>query len=260
MFLFIVLLVILLLWIAGFLLATDFAVSLKDARQFHRVLAIFPHADDETISCGGFLHRISRRGSIITLVLLTRGERGTSQATHNESLKDIRTKEAQTVAALLGISRLIQEDFGDGILCEKRQELTTFIATTIEQEKPDLLITYDLAGLYGHADHITCSEIITALKKDRFPEVPLWYVTFPKRMLARIKPPEHMTVDPLFREKQALPTHKVFIGFSVLPKIKSWYTYQSQRTSLTKGINKFLPIWFLWFFLSLVLFEYFSEQ
>ncbi len=256
----IILLVVLFLWIAGFLLVTDFAVPLKDARQFQRVLVIFPHADDEAISCGGFLHRVSGRGNAVTLVILTKGERGPSHAIYGESLKDIRTREAQAVTALLGISKFIQEDFGDGTLHEKRQELTTFIATTIEQEKPDLLITYDLAGFYGHTDHITCSEIITELKKARFPEVPLWYVTFPKSVLARVKLPEQMAGDAFFREKQALPTHKVFIGTSVFPKIKSWYTYKSQIASLTNDISKFVSIWFLWFFLSLVLFEYFAEQ
>jgi LmbE family N-acetylglucosaminyl deacetylase len=255
----IMLLIIPLIWIIGLLLVTDFSVPLKNARQFHRVLVIFPHADDEAISCGGFLHRISRRGSTVTLALLTRGERGSSYETHNESLKDVRTKEAQAVSRLLGISRLIQEDFGDGILHEKKQELTTFIALTIEQEKPDLLITYDLAGLYGHTDHITCSELITELHKARFPEVPLWYVTFPKRVLTRVKPPEDIATDPLFRAKQAFPTHKIFIGSSVLPKIQAWYTYKSQLLSLIKGVSKFIPLWLLWFFLSLVLFEYFAE-
>ncbi len=249
-------LIILIIWIAGFLLATDFAVPLRSVRRFHHVLVIFPHADDETISCGGSLHNLSVGGSAITLVILTKGEKGMPRATLNRSLKDIRTREAQTVISILGISKLIQEDFGDGQLQEKRQELTTFIATIIEQEKPDLLITYDLAGFYGHADHIICSEIITELKKTRFPEVSLWYVTFPKRVLARVKPPEDMVTDPHFQEKRASPTHKIFIGASVFPKIKSWYTYKSQRASLTKDMGKFLPIWFL---LSMVLFEYFAE-
>jgi LmbE family N-acetylglucosaminyl deacetylase len=259
MILLIVLFVIPLLWVIGFLLATDFAVPLKDARQFRRILVIFPHADDEAISCGGFLHRISRRGCEVTLAILTRGERGIPSTSGNGSLVDIRVREAQAVSAILGISKLIQEDLGDGALHDKRQKLTTFIALLIEQEKPDLLITYDLAGLYGHTDHITCSEIITELKRASFPELPLWYVTFPPKMLARVKPPDDMTVDVLFREKQAFPTHKVFIGASVFPKIKAWYTYQSQLSSLTKGIAKFVPIWSLWFPLSLMLFEYFAE-
>ncbi|HLX57857.1 MAG TPA: PIG-L family deacetylase [Ktedonobacteraceae bacterium] len=254
----IILLIISLLWVIGFLLVTDFSVPLRDARQFHRVLVIFPHADDEAITCGGSLHHFSAGESAVTLVILTRGERGPN-ATRNGNLKDIRTREAQAVTTILGISRLIQEDFGDSELHNKKQELTDFIAALIEEEQPDLLITYDLSGLYGHADHITCSEIITGLKKTRFQEIPLWYVTFPKRVLAGVKSPEYMTTDPYFEEKQAFPTHKLFIGGSVFPKIKAWYTYKSQRASLTKGISKFIPIWSLWFFLSMVLFEFYAE-
>jgi LmbE family N-acetylglucosaminyl deacetylase len=199
---------------------------------------------------------MSVEGSTVTLVLLTKGEKGTSSATLDVDLKNIRTREAQAVSAILCISRLIQEDFGDSELVGKKQELTAFIATTIEREKPDLLITYDLAGLYGHADHIACSEIITELHKISFHEIPLWYVTFPKRILARVSVPEHMGIDPQFKERQIRPTHKIFIGGSVFPKIKSWYTYKSQRASLRKGTTRLLP---LWFFLSMLLFEYFAE-
>src|ERR1700730_6485517 len=198
----IIVLIIPLLWMIGFVVATDFSVPLRDGRQFHRVLVIFPHADDEAITCGGSLHHFSAGGSAVTLVLLTKGERGTPNATPNVGLKDIRTREAQAVTAILGIAKFIQEDFGDGALCDKKQELKLFIATLIEQEKPDLLITYDLAGLYGHTDHITCSEIITELKQTRFQAVPLWYVTFSRRVLARVKLPEHMTATPHIQEKQ----------------------------------------------------------
>lgn len=257
MMLLLLLIIPFLLWITGFLVITDFAVPSQNAKC--HVLAIFPHADDETVSCGGFLHRVSTSGGTITLVILTRGERGNSQALYNGSLKDTRTKEARAVAAILGISRLIQGDFGDGALQEKKQELTAFIATIIAQEQPDLLLTYDLAGFYGHTDHITCSEIITELKNNRFPEIPLWYVTFPKRVLARVKLSAEMAADPLFQQKRAFPTQKVFIGVSVLPKMKAWYTYKSQRSSLKKGIGRWVPTWLVWFFLSLILFEYFAE-
>src|SRR5450755_2228919 len=130
-----VVLLIPLLWVIGFLVVTDFFVPLRNAPKFRHILVIFPHADDEAITCGGFLHRVARKGSVVTLVLLTRGERGPN-ATSNSNLKDIRTREAQAVTAILGISRLIQEDFGDGALHEKKQELRMFIAMLIEQEKP----------------------------------------------------------------------------------------------------------------------------
>lgn len=249
-------LVISLLWLAGFLLITDFSVPLRDTRAFRRVLVIFPHADDEAVTCGGFLHLLARRGCAVTLVILTKGERGTPDATLDPGLKAIRTREAQAVAALLGIARCIQEDFGDGELHAKKQELRAFVTTTIERENPDLLITYDLAGLYGHTDHIACSEVVTELHKDRFRAIPLWYATLSRRVLGRTTLPAHLTSAADSRRNRAFATHGVFIGASVFPKIRAWYAYKSQRASLTEGVRRFLPIWF---FLSMALFEYFAE-
>jgi LmbE family N-acetylglucosaminyl deacetylase len=258
MILLIIVLSIPLLWLIGFLAATDFSVPVKNARQFHHVLAIFPHADDEAVTCGGTLHHISAAGSEVTLALLTGGEKGPN-ATRSVNLKELRMQEARTAAGILGIARLFQEDFGDGALQQKKRELRMFIAALIEREQPDLLITYDLAGFYGHPDHIACSEIVTELKQTSFPQIPLWYVTFPERVLARVRLPDSLASDPAMQAKRAYPTHKLFIGTSVFPKIKAWYTYKSQRVSLARGIGAFVPIWLLWFFLSVVLFEYFAE-
>ncbi|GHO42769.1 PIG-L deacetylase family protein [Ktedonospora formicarum] len=250
------LLIIPLLWVTGFLIATDFAVPSKKPGPFRRVLVIFPHADDETIGCGGVLHRLTANGCAITLVILTRGERGGIMAGNGDRLKEIRLREAQKASAILGISRFIQEDFGDSKLSQRKPELMGFLDEIIQQEKPELLMTYDLAGFYGHADHITCSEVLTELKQTRFPDLPLWYVTFPRRVLGMVKAPADLEIDSHFREKQALPTHKIFIGTNVGAKIRAWYTYKSQHASLTKNVGRLLPPWFLF---SMVLFEYFAE-
>jgi LmbE family N-acetylglucosaminyl deacetylase len=251
-----VFLVMIITWLTGFLLVSDFSVPSRGTNKFRSVFAVFPHADDECVSCAGFLNRLSRRGCLVTLVILTKGERGTPNLKSNAGVKDIRAGEARAVSAILGLSRLIQYDLGDGQLQDKKELLRELIRGLVVQEKPDLLITYDLAGFYGHPDHIACSEIVTELKKNAFQSVSLWYVTFPKRVRARARPPESMNVDPHFRSRQAIPTHKVFIGGSVVPKIRSWYTYNSQRASLTTGIRRLFPIWF---FLSMVLYEYFAE-
>lgn len=255
-FLFFLPFIILFPWIIAFLFITDFSLSQKRKQQYKRVLAIFPHADDETISCGGFLHHLSTHGSAVTLVILTKGEKGTEDAAYNARLKDIRTQEAQKAAAILSISRVIQADFGDGELYQQKQELTAYITTIIEQEQPELLITYDLAGFYGHSDHIVCSEIVTQLRQTARRNTLLWYVTFPRRILALVKLPEHIAGDTTFKRKQALPTHKIYIGKSVFQRIKAWYVYKSQHASFKQGFAKCIP---LWFFPSLFLFEYFAE-
>jgi LmbE family N-acetylglucosaminyl deacetylase len=251
-------LIIPLFWVIGFVAVTDFAVPVKDMRDlasFRRVLVIFPHADDEAVTCAGFLHRLSRHGYAITLVLLTKGERGTPSGTCDAGLKEARMREARRVASLLGLTHCIQEDFGDGTLIEKKRELLAFLGQTITRERPDLLITYDLSGLYGHVDHIACAEVLTDLRRSRFPGVPLWYVTLPSRVLARVRLPAHLATGPVVQRQRASATHRVFIGPSVVAKIRAWYAYKSQRATLTEGIRRFLPIWF---FLSMVLFEYFA--
>ncbi|HEX5548155.1 MAG TPA: PIG-L family deacetylase [Ktedonobacterales bacterium] len=244
------------IWLAGFLLANDFSTPLRDARAFQRVLVIFPHADDETVTCGGFLHRLATGGCAVTLVILTKGERGTPDATVNLSLKKIRTQEAQRVARILKISRCIQQDFGDGELHTRKSELRAFVGQLIEQERPDLLVTYDLTGLYGHSDHVACSEVVTDLHTNSFHTIPLWYVTLSRRVLRWTTAPDHITPVSTKAEQRSYPVHRVFIGASVIPKITSWYAYKSQQASLKEGIRRYLPVWF---FLSMALFEYFAE-
>jgi LmbE family N-acetylglucosaminyl deacetylase len=262
-------------WAAGFVVVTDFTLPMINRRQagaFRRVLVVFPHADDEAVTCAGYLHLLSQRGCAVTLVLLTMGERGTPDGRVDLQLKDVRAHEAQQVALLLGLARCIQADFGDGMLRDRMEAVRAFLTQTIWHEHPDLLITYDRDGLYGHADHIVCATIITDLRARLCPSVPLWYVTLPSRVLARVRLPEHLdhmehlpagTDDrvALLHPMRAAPashaTHKVFVGCSVIPKIRAWYTYGSQRGSLTAGVLRALP---MWFFLSMVLFEYFVDS
>jgi len=217
---------------------------------------IFPHADDEAVTCGGFLHRLATRGCAVTLVILTKGERGTPDATVNLSLKEIRTREAQRVARILKISRCVQQDFGDGELQARKPELSAFLGKLIEQERPDLLVTYDLTGLYGHSDHVACSEVVTDLHMNTFQTIPLWYATLSRRVLRWTTTPDNIIAATTKAEQRTYPVHRVFIGASVFPKIKSWYAYKSQHASLKEGIRRYLPVWF---FLSMALFEYFAE-
>ena len=244
------------IWLAGFLLANDFSAPLRDARTFQRALVIFPHADDETVTCGGFLHRLATRGCAVTLVILTKGERGTPDATVNLSLKDIRTREAQRVARILKTARCVQQDYGGGELQARQPELRAFLGKLIEQERPDLLVTYDLTGLYGHSDHVACSEVVTDLHTSAFHTIPLWYVTLSRRVLRWTTTPDHIIPVTTMDEQRSYPVHRVFIGASVIPKIKSWYAYKSQQASLKEGIRRYLPVWF---FVSMTLFEYFAE-
>jgi LmbE family N-acetylglucosaminyl deacetylase len=237
-----------LVWAAGALYATDRSVPAVDpAERRRRVLAVFPHADDETVTCGGTLARLARSGCHVTLVVLTRGERGHAAGTPCERLAEVRTAEALRAAEILGIGSLVQYDLGDGELQARRAQLTAMLEEVLASDAPDLVITYDPAGLYGHEDHIACSDVVTDRCRDR---VPLWYVALPLRLQARVP------LDPALQGRRPAPTHRVSIRKGLRAKIRAWYRYRSQRASLRGGVPRFVPMWVL---LAMAPFEHFAE-
>lgn len=220
---------------------------------FKKILVISPHPDDEVMTVGGTIGK--HRNTI--LLILTKGERGTPDAHLDMNLKQIRGKEAKKVAEILGAVKLIHEDLGDGKLENKRKTVEKRIEEVIISENPDLIITNDLSGGYGHPDHIICSEIVTGFVIKKYPEIHLWYWTSPGRMKKMLKLPEHMAKDFSFRKKIVKPAGRVFIGFQNINKIRSIYAYRSQYQSFVSA-SPFHPIP-MWFLISMSNFEYFYE-
>lgn len=248
--------VVVALWLAAVVATTDQSVPLGNVRAFKNVLAIFPHADDETVNCGGTIPRLSAAGATSTLLLLTGGERGNPAGVVDASLKATRTGEAGRVAGILGVSRLIQQDFGDGMLSQRREEVTAYLAQTIRQIGPDLLLTYDAAGVDGHPDHVACAEILTELKRTQFPNTALWCAALPRKVVVLLKLARQLHTQAATDQRRASPTLKIFIGTGVIPKIRAWYTYRSQRGYIAKGFGRLVPVWFA---VSAMQFEYFAD-
>jgi len=244
------------IWVAAFLGANDLAVPTRRFREPLRTMAIFPHADDETVTAGGTFGVVTQTGGAVALVLLTWGERGGTPGGSPSDLAEARHREANRAAHLLGIGELLQGDFPDGALEDHGDQVSTWLAQQIEAWRPELLITYDRAGLYGHPDHVACAGIVTQLRDTRFPNIALWYSSLPPRLarnLTRVRVlPAAAPGDP----RRSQPTHKVFVGQRLIAKMRAWSAYRSQRQSLRKGAGRFVPPWL---FLSVLLFEYFAE-
>lgn len=127
-----------------------------------KVLAIFPHPDDE-VTVAGTLVGLKKAGHQVTLVCLTRGEKGNSANIETEQeLARIRTIEMQQSALLLGVDRLIQLDYADGGMEELGLDsLKKVVYELIQNQKPDVLLSYDAkVGLYGHTDHRLTGEAV----------------------------------------------------------------------------------------------------
>lgn len=119
------------------------------------ILALFPHPDDE-VTVAGTLMKLREDGHEIHIVTLTKGEKGKSSGIQDEKiLAEIRTREMQEAADLIGASQLHLLDYPDsGLSSMGLDSLKGIVSDLINQIQPDVLITYDSkVGLYGHPDH-----------------------------------------------------------------------------------------------------------
>jgi len=189
-------------------------------------------------------------------VLLTGGARGNPSGILDPQLKAIRRSEAQRAARILGIARVIQEDFGDNHVREEAEQVRPSLSRTFGQVDPDLILTHDRSGLYGHPDHIACSEMVTDLRNTILPGVPLWYVALPAMLRRTLQLAGQMTRDPRLDASRATPTHRLFLGTAVVAKARAVRAYRSQRGAIGKRFGRLVPPWIA---VGLLPFEYFAE-
>jgi LmbE family N-acetylglucosaminyl deacetylase len=116
---------------------------------------------------GGILAKYATEGVETYLITATRGERGwTGAATDNPglvALGQIREAELQAAAAILGLKEVIFLDYLDGDLDQADPlTITRQLVAHIRRIRPDVVITFDPKGIYGHPDHIAISQFTTA--------------------------------------------------------------------------------------------------
>jgi LmbE family N-acetylglucosaminyl deacetylase len=70
-----------------------------------RALVVSPHPDDESIGCGGSLHRRAAAGEVVHVVFLTSGERG-GHGPDPGDVAQLREREARDAAAILGVAHV----------------------------------------------------------------------------------------------------------------------------------------------------------
>lgn len=132
-----------------------------------KLLAIFPHPDDETLGLGSTLARYSAEGVETYLVCATRGERGWFDSEGPdpgpEGVARIREAELHCAAEQLGLHEVCFLDYIDGDVDQAEpQEIISKIVTQIRRIKPDVVVTFSPDGAYGHPDHIALSQFTNA--------------------------------------------------------------------------------------------------
>lgn len=122
-----------------------------------KVIFSFAHPDDETFSSGGTIAKLAGAGVEVKLICATKGEVGSvgnPPITTLEKLGETREQELRKAAKILGIARIYFLGFTDGTLHKiSRLKIEKAVLQILEQEKPDVVITFNKTGGSNHPDH-----------------------------------------------------------------------------------------------------------
>ncbi|CAA9580298.1 MAG: N-acetyl-1-D-myo-inosityl-2-amino-2-deoxy-alpha-D-glucopyranoside deacetylase MshB [uncultured Truepera sp.] len=143
------------------------------------LLAVFAHPDDEVFS-GGTLAHYAGLGANVTLVCATKGDAG--KVTDPElrvngaaELAELRETELRRSAELLGVTDLVLLGYGDSGREERLRTgdaqalmntdplvVEAKLRDVIAQTRPQVIVTFDPHGGYGHADHLVVHRATSA--------------------------------------------------------------------------------------------------
>lgn len=135
------------------------------------LMAVFAHPDDESLGIGGSLARYGADPGVrVVLVCATRGEAGEisdPKLASPENLGAVREQELRCACRMLGVEDLFFLGYRDSGMAGTAEnlepgslatasfyEVVGRIVAHIRREKPDVVVTFDESGGYGHPDHI----------------------------------------------------------------------------------------------------------
>ncbi len=149
-----------------------------------RLLLVHAHPDDESIGTGATMARYAAQGARVTLVTCTLGELGEIippslahlAAAREDRLGPYRIGELDAACAALGVtdhrflggpgrwrdSGMMGTAGNDDPRCFWRADLdeaARALLDVIAEVRPQVLVTYDANGYYGHPDHIQAHRV-----------------------------------------------------------------------------------------------------
>ena len=118
--------------------------------------AVLAHPDDESFGCAGALALAHEAGATTRLLVVTRGEAGTSDGVPDAAFGDTREAELICAARAIGLDEVsILDGYPDGGVADQPFEtLVDEIAAWLADRRPSAVITFGPHGVTGHPDHI----------------------------------------------------------------------------------------------------------
>jgi N-acetyl-1-D-myo-inositol-2-amino-2-deoxy-alpha-D-glucopyranoside deacetylase len=180
-------------------------VNTSEADSPRRLLLVHAHPDDETIGTGATMAKYAAEGAHVTLITCTLGEEGEIlvpdlehlAANRDGGLGEYRIGELTAAMSALGISDhrwlggagrwrdsgMMGEPSNDNPECFWQADLDAAIGELVKvvrEIRPQVMISYDDNGGYGHPDHIQAHRVAigafeAAGDEGRYPDTgPAW--------------------------------------------------------------------------------------
>src|SRR5215831_1312295 len=241
----------------------------RETMSTKRLLGIFAHPDDEGGMGGAFL-KYEMEGVETGLIVATRGEVGEisdlALATP-ENLGQVREGEMRAAAEVLKLQHLWFLGYRDSGMAgtPENQDPRSFaqassadvvgkLVEIIRHFRPQVMVTFDETGGYGHPDHIavyrhTTSAFYAAADAAQYPELgpahmvsKLYYSSFPRSFIRQIGEwMQSQNYEGSFRnldpEKLGMPDELISVKLNVEPwletKNRSWSMHRTQMNPNT---------------------------
>ncbi|MFQ5595102.1 MAG: PIG-L deacetylase family protein [Anaerolineae bacterium] len=135
--------------------------------DIRRVMVVMAHPDDPEFGAGGTVAKWTQEGKEVVYVLVTSGDKGSSDPEMtSERLARQREEEQRAAARHLGVSQVVFLNYTDGEVVADLQ-LRHDITREIRRWRPDVVIsqnptTYYVNGYINHPDHRAVGEAALA--------------------------------------------------------------------------------------------------
>lgn len=138
-----------------------------------RLLISYAHPDDESFGSGAVIAKYVAEGVDVYLICATDGAQGTlpeEMRDQYDSIRDLRLSELDCAAETLGLKRVINLGYRDSGMMNDESinnpdclwyqwqnnpaEVTSRVVDAIREIQPQVIVTFNEYGGYGHPDHI----------------------------------------------------------------------------------------------------------
>lgn len=142
------------------------------------LLGVFAHPDDESFGPGGTLARYAAQGANVHVIIATDGDAGSVESNHRRgeglTLAQERMHELSRAAVALNVTSIWNLPYRDSgmrgspdnqhpraLIQQPIEALVADLVDYIRRLRPQVILTHDPFGGYGHPDHIRVCEAVT---------------------------------------------------------------------------------------------------